>query len=577
MNRYLYNPARMSEDELLARFIVREKQFQVLWEEISSSSLTTIDQHFLIIGQRGMGKTTLMLKLAYEIGRNPQLKDWLIPIVFPEELFGVAELQGLWMALGDILEEWIPGIMDSLEQIAQQQQEYLLIQHIREHLAERRLKLVLFIDNLGDILDRLEENEVRRLREILMTATDIRLVGASTRFMDHAYRYDKPFFDFFNTIFLPGLNREESISLMKGLAAHAGQKQILAEIMTQHPARVEAIRRLTGGVPRLLLLLYNSLMGSNGTEIIEDMETILDQVSPYYKHRVEELPPQQRSIFHQVAMAWDAVSTKEIAGATRLESKKVSAQLQQMVQCELLEQVETDKRNHLYRIKERFFNIWYLMRMAGSRSENRMRWLTAFLETWLEGPEPNSLLQRFIHQLSEAGSNTPTESIEELMEGLWKMQIETEHAERPEPQYSSPTSIMLDEETYRCEEPSAAYSTVSDEIQLAVLHVWNSQFLQANAIATGYFQRQAPINHHFPCQELYLTTLLIRHQTSQCLKIFEASLFQLKDVFKPLWYALMKLIGDEGRHEYLRMGPELEETVLEIVDFVLEMRAKYPS
>ncbi len=576
-NRFLYNPARMPEDEFLARFIVREKQFRLLWEEISASRLDMIDQHFLIVGQRGMGKTSLMLKTAYEIGRNQELKDWLIPILFPEELFGVAELLDLWLALGELLEDQFPGLSKELKSSAEQNSEHKLIEAIRQRLTDSKKKLVLFIDNFGDLLDRLDDNEVRRLREILMTATDIRLVAASARVMDHTYRYDKPFFDFFNTIYLPGLDKAESMKLMQGLADNAGKRADFDELLAKHPARVEAIRRLTGGVPRLLLLLFSSLMEGGETEVMEDLESILDQVSPYYKHRVEDLQSQQRSIFHQVSMAWDAVSTKEIAAATRLESKKVSAQLQQMVDNDILERVETGTKNHLYRLKERFFNIWYLMRMAGSKGAIRMRWLISFLEAWLEGPELNSKLQKFVHQLTEAGNFAAAKGIEELMGALLYMPTHLEEDKKAPATQASGKTTSFHEDTFRCEEPSAEYNMTDDEIQLALLHLWNSEFQLAKDNAAAYFQKQVPNNHNFAYYQLYLTTLLIRHQIHECASIFENSPFQLKEVFKPLWFALMKLMGDDGRKGQLRMGPELQETVDEIVEFVLRMRTKHPS
>ena len=43
------------------------------------------EQHFLIEGKRGMGKTTLLLRLSYEIENDAKLSEWLIPLVFNEE------------------------------------------------------------------------------------------------------------------------------------------------------------------------------------------------------------------------------------------------------------------------------------------------------------------------------------------------------------------------------------------------------------------------------------------------------------------------------------------------------------
>ena len=118
---------------------------------------------------------------------------------------------------------------------------------------------------------------------------------------------------------------------------------------------------------------------------------------------------------------------------------------------------------------------------------------------------------------------------------------------------------------------------LGNPLEDALEHLWSNGFLFARQKSTPYFSATAPDGADFWHQGAYLLTLLIRHQHHGCLHLFENSPFRLKDVFKPIWYALQKLRGEDGRKELLRMGSELAETVDEIVDFVLKMRAKYPS
>jgi len=278
--RFLYNPSRMPEQELLARFIVRENEFRILWEDLEQTKRNQVDQHFLIVGQRGMGKTTLMLKAAYEINRSTKLQDWLIPVTFPEELFGVSDLLGLWQYLAEELEDIFPGLEQEVAVPLEKASEEGVLEAICKRLAKEKKKLVLFIDNFGDLLDELDALEVHRLREVLMASKDIRLVAASARLIDQTYDYNKPFFDFFNTVYLDGLDSPTTKRLMNGLAASIGATEQFAQMLAQQPNRVEAIRRLTGGVPRLLLPLFSSMMEGTGSEVLEDLEGILDQVSP---------------------------------------------------------------------------------------------------------------------------------------------------------------------------------------------------------------------------------------------------------------------------------------------------------
>ena len=89
----IYNPANFSKEELIARFIVRKKLFQKLFKDIKEQANSeTPPEHLLIVGLRGMGKTTLLLRLAYEIEEDQSLNAWLLLIRFSEEQYGVRNL-----------------------------------------------------------------------------------------------------------------------------------------------------------------------------------------------------------------------------------------------------------------------------------------------------------------------------------------------------------------------------------------------------------------------------------------------------------------------------------------------------
>ncbi|MGB1243778.1 MAG: hypothetical protein ACPG49_14730, partial [Chitinophagales bacterium] len=55
----------------------------------------------------------------------------------------------------------------------------------------------------------------------------------------------------------------------------------------------------------------------------------------------------------------------------------------------------------------------------------------------------------------------------------------------------------------------------------------------------------------------------------------KAQKLHLKDRFKPIYYALMHFLKNKYPTEYLRMPPELKETVEEIIAKVEQMRVDY--
>ena len=59
--------------------------------------------------------------------------------------------------------------------------------------------------------------------------------------------------------------------------------------------RIETIRRLTGGIPRSIILLYEIILDDSAS-VFEDLEGILDKMTPLYKHKMDDLPTQQQVI-----------------------------------------------------------------------------------------------------------------------------------------------------------------------------------------------------------------------------------------------------------------------------------------
>ena len=97
---------------------------------------------------------------------------------------------------------------------------------------------------------------------------------------------------------------------------------------------------------------------------------------------MDRLSPVQQEIVDVIALSWDAITTKEIADKIRMQSKEVSAQLNQLEKNGVINKIPVNKKNYMYQIKERFFNIWYLMRFGGEKEKYKVQWLVDFLENW---------------------------------------------------------------------------------------------------------------------------------------------------------------------------------------------------
>ncbi len=52
----IYNPLNQDKETLLKNFVVRQKEFDNIFQDLKNSKLNQISQNFLIQGQRGTGK-----------------------------------------------------------------------------------------------------------------------------------------------------------------------------------------------------------------------------------------------------------------------------------------------------------------------------------------------------------------------------------------------------------------------------------------------------------------------------------------------------------------------------------------
>lgn len=98
----VYNPSRMTDQEITLLFAVREEILQRLLADLSGEVPDSRPQHHLLVGQRGMGKTTLLLRIAAALRTTP-LRDRFIPLSFAEEQYTIDRLSQFWLNCLDSL------------------------------------------------------------------------------------------------------------------------------------------------------------------------------------------------------------------------------------------------------------------------------------------------------------------------------------------------------------------------------------------------------------------------------------------------------------------------------------------
>ena len=404
----LYNPALLAPDDLLAQFTARRPMLETLLGIVRGNKVGQPPQHCLLIGARGMGKTTTLWAIAHRVNRDATLACEWQPVVFDEESRRVGDLADFWL---ECIRQWehatqSPGaladqlLVDPTADIEARARETFL-----RLVDQSHRRALLLIDNLNDVLSSISDPEpLHRLRAFLMQDSRLTVIGGATRYFDEITSIDQPFYDFFRCFELRPLTAEETEACLLALAKNRGGDSIekIEKTLQERQGTVRALHLLTGGNPRLVKTFYRLLAEGLRGDIRADLERLMDEFTPYFKAIVDALPTQQQRIFDAVALAWDPVEVASLSTATRLPSNQVSAQLRSLVKAGFLREAAGGPKRKTYLLADRFSNIHYLMR-HGRAARNRLDWFVALVRIVFPDRASAEVLAKAAREAAECG------------------------------------------------------------------------------------------------------------------------------------------------------------------------------
>ena len=270
----LYNPARMKDAEIVAAFVARKSMFERLIADIRAEKPNSRAQHHLIVGQRGMGKSTLLARLAAELRTDPELSKRLVPLVFAEEQYAVDRLSKFWLncldsladaaeragdtAASDRIDAVVRNLKRQSDGTAQRDEiPARCAEGVSGGSGERRQTTRLLVDNLQLVFERIAKIEQHALRELIMQPGSPILIGASPSPPPESQDYGAAFYDHFKIHYLRALSADEMREVMLKLAEMADRTDVRDKVIA-YPERLKTLRELTGGNPRTVVALFSS-------------------------------------------------------------------------------------------------------------------------------------------------------------------------------------------------------------------------------------------------------------------------------------------------------------------------------
>ena len=359
-----FNPGTLqSDDEVIRQFVVRQRELNIVLDVIRGNLDSSSCQHVLVVAPRGRGKTMLLSRIAAELRTNADLSKHLFPVRFMEESQEIFTLADFWIeSLFYLAQACAPDDPEHSRELLATHADLTARwndTNIEEcahaavlEAADRLSKtLVLMVENLQALCGAVDDDFGWKLRKTLQSEPQIMLLAtAISRFkgLDDARQ---PFFELFRIVNLEPLDTDECRRLWYMVSGDAARRR-----------EIEPLRILTGGSPRLLVIVAEFARHRSLRQLLEELVTLIDNHTEYFRGHLEVLSSKtERRVYLAVIDLWQPSSTGEIAARARMDIRVVSALLGRLVDRGAV-LVDGTGRKRWYAAAERLYSIYYKLR-----------------------------------------------------------------------------------------------------------------------------------------------------------------------------------------------------------------------
>ena len=392
-----YNPGFLSDEELIRSFCVRLDKFESMVESLREC-IGNSNTHQIVIGPRGCGKTSLLLRVAAEIRWDESLSSRFFPIVFAEESYEVSTAGEFWLeclsrlAEQAPLEPNVPDLKRTCEELRHVMDDQLLgdrcLGALQDYADRVGKRLVLIVENLNMMFSDFSDRDTAgwRLRQMLQTEPRLILLASATSRFDDISNPKCAFYELLREVTLRPLEPEDCAVLWQTVSGR-----------DRPPETINALRILTGGSPRLLTIVARFGANLSFRELMADLLDLVDDHTEYFKSHLDALPTQERRVYVALAKLWIPATTREIADLARSDTNKCSAQLARLVDRGAVEVIGGSARRKQYYLTERLYNIYYLMRCSRGTAP-LVEALIQFMEAYYSTSEMKDFIIRTVRE-----------------------------------------------------------------------------------------------------------------------------------------------------------------------------------
>ena len=331
-----------------------------------------------------VGKLHCWARVASELRTDTELSGRLFPIRFMEESQEIFNLADFWLETLFYLARESTQRDPDLSRELQDTHAGLAGEWRGENLEERAraavleaadrigMKLVLMVENLQALCECVDDDFGWKLRGALQSEPQIMLLATATSRFKGLDDAREPFFELFRVLRLEPLDTDQCRSLWQ---------MVTRDAVTGREIR--PLQILTGGNPRLLIIIADFARHRSLRELMEDLVSLIDDHTEYFRAHLEGFAKTERRVYLAVIDLWQPSTTGEIAARARMDVRAVSALLGRLVERGAVV-VEGSGRKRMYTASERLYSIYYKLRRERDEAavvRNLIHFMAVFYST----------------------------------------------------------------------------------------------------------------------------------------------------------------------------------------------------